>query len=175
MSSHAVKNISNHVYTKYSGCLLEYALKGVQLILPTPVEFQTHLDTPENHFLASLEVDTKLYNVAIIDGKCLTFLGRGAETDVVQKGAAGTLYILNVPLAILVPKFAVSATDDLALESDGGSRGLISRGVGHGVAIALGITTNSNLFVAGGERPGDGGESKRRAGGSRVVVCREPN
>lgn len=150
-------------------------VKSVQLILPTPVEFQTHLDTTENHFLASLKVDTELYNVAIIDGKCLTFLRWRAEADVVQKSTAGTLHILNVPLAVLIPKFTVSATDDLALEADGGSGGLVPRGVGHGVAIALGITTNSNSFAAGGERPGDGGESKRRAGGSRVVVCRKAN
>lgn len=93
----------------------------------------------------------------------------------VQKGAAGTLNVLDVPLAILVPKLAVATADHLAFEADGSSRGLVPGGVGHGVAVALRVATDSNSFAAGREGPGDGGESERRAGGSRVVVGRETN
>lgn len=38
----------------------------------------------------------------------------------VQKCAGRTLDVLDVPFPILVPELAMSATDDLALETDGG-------------------------------------------------------
>lgn len=138
----------------------KYVLEGVQLVLPSPVELQTHLDAAENHLLTALEVDAQLDNIAIIDGEGLALLRGRAQADMVEERAGGAFNILDVPFAILVPKLAVSATDDLALEADRGGGGLVARQVGHGVAVSLGVATDTDLFRAGGQSPGDGREGE---------------
>jgi hypothetical protein len=37
--------------------------------LPTFIELNPYLNTPEDHLLPALEIDAELYNVAIVDWK----------------------------------------------------------------------------------------------------------
>lgn len=147
-----------------------HSLERVGLVLPPAVQLQPHLDTAENHFLASLKVDAKLHDVAIVNGKRLALLRGWAQPDVVEERAGRALDVLDVPLAVLVPKLAVAAAHHLALKAHGSRRALP---VGQGMAVALGVTTNANDFGAVGQRPGDGWEGQRWPRGSGVVVCRE--
>lgn len=99
----------------------------VELVLPAPVELQSHLDAAENHLLSTLEVDTQLNDVAIIERKSFTLLGRWTQSNVVEESARGTLDILDIPDPILVPEFTVATTDDLALKSHRCGRRHVSR------------------------------------------------
>lgn len=87
----------------------------------------------------------------------------------VEKGARGALYVLDVPFPVFVPEFAVPAADDFALEADGGGRGLV--GVGrHGLVVALRVATDANDFIAVGQGAGDGAKGQGRSGGAGIVV-----
>jgi hypothetical protein len=88
-------------------------LEGVQLILPSSVELQPHLDAPENHLLTALEVNTKLYNIAIIDRIWPALSAGRAQADVVEKRARRTLNIFDVPFAALKPELAMPPAHDL--------------------------------------------------------------
>lgn len=63
------------------------SLKNVGLVLPAAVQLEAHLDAAEDHFLATLEVDAELDDVAVVDGVCLALLRGGTESNVVQKGS----------------------------------------------------------------------------------------
>lgn len=93
-------------------------LELVQLVLPATVELQSHLDAAENHFLAPLEIDSKLDDISIIDRKRLRLLPGRAKPYVIQKGATAALDVLDVPFAILVPKLAMPATHYFGFEAD---------------------------------------------------------
>src|SRR5688572_4601342 len=95
------------------------ALEGIQLILPTTVQLQSHLHATVDHFLASLEVNAELYYVSIVDGKWSALGARWTQSDMVQEGAAATLDVPDEPLVVLIPEFAMPATDDLGLEAHG--------------------------------------------------------
>jgi hypothetical protein len=95
-------------------------VESVKLVLPATVQLEAHLDTSEDHFLPSFEVNPELHDIAIVNRKSFAFLRRWAQTNVVQKRAGRTLNVLDVPFSVLVPELTVSATDDLTLETDGG-------------------------------------------------------
>lgn len=150
-------------------------LETVGLVLPSAVQLKPHLDATENHFLAALEVNTQLHDIAIIDGKGLALLRRRAEADVVEKGAGGALDVLDVPLAVFVPKFAMATAHDLALKADIGSRGLVAGDAGERRRVALRVATDANDLGAAGQGAGDGGKGEGRAGGALVKVRGETN
>lgn len=112
-------------------------LEGIGLILPSAIELEPHLDAAKDHFLTTLEINAELDNVTVVDGKGLALLGRRAEANVVEKGARGAFDVLDIPLAVFVPKLAMPAADDLALEANVGSRGLISGDAGEGMGVAF--------------------------------------
>ena len=94
-------------------------LKLVQALLPTSVAFDADLYASEDDLFASFEVDSQLDDIAVIDRIRTTLHAGTAQTDVVEEGAGTTLDILDEPLTIVAPQFAVSPADDLALESNG--------------------------------------------------------
>lgn len=94
-------------------------LKSVKFVLPTTVKLEAHLNASEDHLLTSLEVNSKLHDIAIVDWKSFAFLRRRAQTNMIQKCAGRALDVLDVPFPILIPELAVSATDNLTLETDG--------------------------------------------------------
>jgi hypothetical protein len=95
-------------------------LKSIKLILPATVQLEAHLDASKDHFLSTLKVNSELHDIAIVDWERFAFLRRWAQANMIQKCAGRTLDVLDVPFSILVPELAVSATDDLTLETDGG-------------------------------------------------------
>jgi hypothetical protein len=95
-------------------------VKSVELVLPTAVQLEAHLDASKDHFFSPLEVNSELHNVAIVDRESFAFLRRWAQTNMVQKRAGRTFNVLDVPFSILVPELAVSATDYFTLETNGG-------------------------------------------------------
>lgn len=105
------------------GLLCEFGghlLECVELVLPATVQLQPHLDAAEDHLLSTLEINSELHNVSIVDGEGFALLGRRAQTNVVQKRSGRTLDILDIPFAVLVPELAVTATNHLTLESNRG-------------------------------------------------------
>ena len=89
-----------------------YGLEVVEALLPAPIDFDTHLDASEDHFLPALEIYTELNYVSVIDGKRLRFDARRAESDMIEKSSRGALYVFDIPLSALTPKLAVSSTDN---------------------------------------------------------------
>ncbi len=59
----------------------------IQRLLPSPITFQSYLDTPKDHLLAALEVYTQLYNVTILYWKARRFEPWLAQSYMVQKGS----------------------------------------------------------------------------------------
>lgn len=150
--------------------LVRSHIKSIKLILPSTVKLEAHLDASKDHFLSSLKVNSKLHDIAIVDWKRFTLLRRWAQTNMIQKCAGRALDILDIPFSILIPKFAVSATDNLALKPDRRGRRLVSRHVRHGMAVALRVATNANLLGTRRQSPRNGGECQGWACRSRVVV-----
>lgn len=148
-------------------------LESIQLVLPATVQFESHLHASKDHLLAALEVDAKLDDVAIVDGERLGFGARGAQSDVVQKGARAALDIFDIPLAAFVPELAVPSAHDFALKADGCCRGHVDWDVG-GV-VSLGISAHANDFGAGRKRSRYGREGERRAGRPGIVEGAEPD
>lgn len=148
------------------GCQALYALELVKLVLPAAVQFQPHLDAAKYHLLASFKVDAQLHDISIVNWERFGLLARRAKADVVEKSTAAALHILDVPFAFLVPELAVSPADDLGFESDRCRRRDVGRYLG--LAISLGITTDSNNFVTGRKCASYRGEVQRRALASRI-------
>lgn len=155
MSSHTVGRVSPYSCHSMPVAVLAFnnSLEGVELVLPPPIQLHPHLDTSENHLLATLEVDSKLHNIAIVDWERFAFLRWRTQSNVIEKRARRALDILDEPLAILVPEFAVPSTHHLTLEADRGGRGLVSRHASHGRAVPLRVSAHSNCLGAGRKRP----------------------
>lgn len=149
------------------------SLEVVEFVLPSPVQLEPHLHTPEDHLLASLEVDAELNNIPIIHRVRLALLRRRTKPYVVEKRAGAALDVLDVPFSILVPELAVPSADHLALKPDGGCRGLVSGDVAHGLAISLGVASDTDGFCAGWERSRDRGKGEGGAVRAGVEVGRE--
>lgn len=132
-------------------------LEAVELVLPSTVQLQPHLDTTKNHFLATFEVNAQLHNITVINRICLAFLRGWTEPNVIQKGPRRTLYILDEPLSIFAPEFAVASADDFALEANGSRRWLVARSVGLR-AISFRVSADADDFGSVGQRSGDGWE-----------------
>lgn len=93
-------------------------LKSVELVLPTTVQLQPHLDATEDHLLSSFKVYSELHDISIVDRERLALRAGRAQPYVVQESPTRALDILNVPLALLVPELAMSPTHNLGLEAD---------------------------------------------------------
>lgn len=153
--------------------IVEHILESVELVLPSAVQLDSHLDTPEDHLFAALEIYSELHDIAISHDKSLTLLTRRTQADVVQECARGALHILDVPLSVLVPEFAMSSADHLALEANRGCRGLVPGCIVRSLAISLRITTYTDRLGARGQGATDGGECERGALRSWIVISAE--
>lgn len=59
----------------WHGCIgIFHLLECVELILPSPVEFQSHLDASKDHLLAPFEVDAELDNIPVVNRESLALL-----------------------------------------------------------------------------------------------------
>lgn len=74
----------------------------------------------------------------------------------IQKCARAALDVLDVPLATLIPELTMSPTDNLALESDGGSGWQVGWHIW--LAVPLRVPTYPNHLTAGRECSRDRGE-----------------
>jgi hypothetical protein len=55
------------------GWISWYLLEAARRSLPAFIELNPYLDTSEDHLFSTFEIDSQLYNIAIIDGKRLRF------------------------------------------------------------------------------------------------------
>ena len=117
-------------------------LEVVQSLLPSSVALDTDLNTSENLFFASPEIDSELNDISIVDWEWPRLRTRLAQPNVVEKCSGRALHILDVPLSLGAPKFTMSAADNFGLESNGCCRRNIWRRIG--VCISLRVTTNTN-------------------------------
>ena len=76
MRRHAAANICKPSSRYHSLGERESAnlLETIQLILPSPVQLNPHLHTTKNHLLPAFEINAKLDDIAIVDGKSFAFL-----------------------------------------------------------------------------------------------------
>ena len=118
-----------------------HLLELIEALLPASIDFNLNLDTSEDVLFSSFEVDAQLDKIAVFNGEWFGLVARGAESDVVEKGARGALNISDVPL-IGKEEFAMSSADDFGFEADW-SVGWIAR-FGLGGVIFLGISTDTN-------------------------------
>lgn len=70
--------------------------------MPASVKLDTHLDTAIYFFRAALIVDPELEDVAVPEREGTGLAAGGAETDVVEEGAAGALSVPDEEGARLV-------------------------------------------------------------------------
>lgn len=146
-------------------------LELVQLVLPAPVELESHLDATEDHLLAPFKVDAQLHDVSVIDREWLRLLTGRAQSNVIQKGAAAALDVFNVPFAIFVPKLAMSAAHHLGFESDW-CRGRYVGWNGR-LIVSLRVATDADDVGAGWQSARDWGEVERGSLASGVEKDRE--
>lgn len=115
--------------------LFVHLLETIWLVLPSAVQLQPHLDAAENHFFATLEIDSELYNIPVVNGESFALLRRRAKADVIEERARRALYVPNKPFPVLTPELTMATTNNLALEADGGGRRLVAHDVGHGLVV----------------------------------------
>lgn len=139
--------------------------------MPSAVQLHAHLNAAKDHLLASLEVDAKLDNIAIVHRERLALSARLRKADVVQKCATGRFHVLDVPAVVLVPELAMTATDNLGLEADMRRRGYICTDIG--LAVSLRVPAHANKLLSSRKCAGHGCKLQRRACSTRVVKGRE--
>lgn len=89
----------------------------------------------------------------------------------VEKGARRALDVSDVPLPLLKPELAMTATDDLALEAHGCRRRSV-----HGdgcMVLSLRVAANLDRLLAGGQGAGDWREGQGGAARPRIVEGRQ--
>ena len=89
----------------------------------------------------------------------------------VEKGAGRTADILDMPLAVLVDKFAMLATDNLGLETD--RRIGWFRRIGNRRTVTLRVSTNANHESVGRQDTRDGGKWQGRLCAVGGIMVRE--
>ena len=140
----------------------EDLLELVQTLLPASIALNTNLDTTEDDFLSTLKINTQLDDIAIIQGKCTALHSWTAQTNMIQEGTRTTLDIFDEPLTIVAPELAMPATDDLALETNGGCRLCTCLRIGS--LISLRVSANLDALTCSGDCASDDGKGE---GGSR--------
>ena len=91
-------------------------LEIIESFLPRPIAFNSYLHTPEDHFLSSSKVNTQLNNVTIINREGPRLDTWLAKSDMIEKCTRRALDVLDVPLALRAPEFAMLPTDHFGLE-----------------------------------------------------------
>ena len=81
----------------------------VQTLLPSAVALDADLHTPEDDFLTTFEIYSKLDDVAIIDGVWSALDTGTREADMVEEGSRAGFDVFNIPLAAGAPELAVTA------------------------------------------------------------------
>jgi hypothetical protein len=119
----------------------------VQALLPSAVALDADFHTPEDDFLTTFEVYSKLDDVAIVYGVWSALDAGTRETDMVQESAGTGLDVFDVPLAAGAPELAVATRDDLRFEANG------KRVVFCGGRIAFAVASNTNDSAGIFERP----------------------
>ena len=137
-------------------------LELVQTLLPASIALNANLDTTEDDFLSTLEVDTQLDDIAIIQGKRTALHSWTAQTNMVQEGTRTTLDVFDEPLTVVAPELTMPATDNLALETNGSCRLCTCLRIGG--LISLRVSANLDALACSGDCTSDDGEGE---GGSR--------
>jgi hypothetical protein len=133
-------------------------LELVQTLLPASVALYADLDTTENDLFSTLEIDTQLDDITVVEGKRAALHARTAQTHMIQKGAGTALDVFDEPLAIVAPELAMPATDDLALETNGGCRLCTCLRIGG--LISLRVSANLDSLTRSGDCAGDDGKGE---------------
>lgn len=102
---------------------LEQAFVGrsvevVEALLPSAVAFDADLDAAEYNLLATLEIDSELDDVAVVDGVWSALNAGTRQTDVVEESTRTGLDILDVPLTASAPELAMATRNDFGFEAD---------------------------------------------------------
>lgn len=148
-------------------------IEGIKALLPPAIALDPDLDTSEDHLLAAAEVDAQLDDVAVFYSERLGLDVGLAQPDVVEEGAGGALDVLDVPAAVFAPQLAVLATDDLALEANGGGGGHVCGYLRD--IVALRVASHPDYGSLVGQRAGNGRELEGWATGAGILVGDETN
>ena len=113
------------------------SLEIIQLFLPTPIHLNPDLHTPKHSLLPTPEVDPELHHVAVINLPRFTLHVGGTEAKVIQESPRTRLDILNIPLPIFTPEFAMSPRDNFALEPYGAGGRRVVHMVRHAITLRV--------------------------------------
>lgn len=127
-------------------------LEIVERFLPPSITLYSYLDTSEYHLFPSSEINPQLHNITIIDRPWPRFDTGLAESDVVEKGARRALHVLDVPLPIGAPEFAVPSTNHFGLEPHRRGRWCAEWRVRVAVTLRVPTNTNDTILVGEGSR-----------------------
>jgi hypothetical protein len=116
-------------------------------LLPSTVALDANFDASENHLFSATKVYAELNDVAILYAERFRFDIRLAQTDVVEEGPRGALYVLDVPTAVFAPQLAVFPAHDLGLEAYCRCRGHARRVLGGVVALRVPAYTDDRRLV----------------------------
>lgn len=137
--------------------LVRGLVEVIETLLPASVALDPDLDAPEDHLLATTEVNAQLDNISIANNIWLALDAGLTETDMIQESAGAAANVLDMPLAITTPELTMPPADDLALESHRSPRGRAGRRF---VRIASGrvplrVPAHTNDCVIRGQCPRD--------------------
>jgi hypothetical protein len=151
----------------------KYVLEAAGGSLPATIQLNPYLDTSEDHLFSALEIDTKLDNIAIIDGKRSRFGTGRTEPYMVEKRARGALDVPDKPATTRAPEFAVASTNDLGFKTNWCSRWNVRSRLDS--VVPFRPPTDFYDLLSTRQDPRLWAEHQRGALCPRVLVCSEPD